>query len=62
MNLKVNINNLKTVKMFNAVCARSHWHKKHKIRKKNYRRARYMIGIPPNNKYWNYPRKIWRYL
>ena len=61
MNLKVNINNIKTVKMFNATYSRAGWHKKHKVRAKNYKRARRMLGMPPN-KFLNHPRKIWRYL
>ena len=62
INLKVNINNIKTVKMFNATYSRACHHKKHKIRQKNYKRARRMLGMPPDNKYINRPRKIWRYL
>lgn len=62
MNLKINVNNPKTIKMFNATYMRSCWHRKHKVRVKNYKRARRMLGFPFNNKYIGYPRKLWRYL
>lgn len=62
MNVKVRIDNIKSIKMFNATYSRACWHKKHKVRSKNYKRARRMLGIPPDNKYINKLRKIWRYL
>lgn len=62
MNLKFNINNPKMVKIFNATCSRAHYHKKHKVRAKNYKRARRMLGLPLRNNYWGFQRKIWRYL
>ena len=34
---------MKTIIMFNKTCQRAWWHKKKRVRKKNYVRAQYML-------------------
>lgn len=43
--MKFNINNPKLVKMFNATCMRAWFHKRKRIRKKNYARAHRNLEI-----------------
>ena len=43
--MKFDINNLKFVKMFNATCMRAWYHKRKRIRKKNYARAQRMLDV-----------------
>lgn len=43
--MKFDINNPKFVKMFNATCMRAWYHKRKKIRKKNYARAQRMLDV-----------------
>lgn len=44
--LKLNINNLKSVKMFNHCYQRACFHSKRRVRKKNYKRATNMFYKP----------------
>ena len=41
--MKLNINNPKSVKMFNNTCMRGWFHHKKRIRKKNYHRAQKLL-------------------
>lgn len=43
--MKFNINNPKLVKMFNATCMRAWYHKRKRVRKKNYARAQRMLDV-----------------
>jgi hypothetical protein len=53
--LKLDEQHIKTVIMFNKTYQRACWHKKKRVRKKNYARARYMMrrGNQISRKEWN---------
>lgn len=54
--MKLNINDDRSVKLFNNTYSRACWHRKRRVRKKNYRRARRLLGFPL---YWPKKRKIY---
>jgi len=54
--LKFDEKHVKTVIMFNKTYQRACWHKKKKVRKKNYARAQYMLRrglLQISRKEWN---------
>ena len=56
--IKLDINNFKSVKMFNKVCALAWYHSRKRIRKKNYVRAKKLLNIRRFKK--QKPQKYWR--
>ena len=53
--MQLNEQHMKTIIMFNKTYQRACWHKKHRIRKKNYARAWYMLrrGNQVSRREWN---------
>lgn len=41
--MKLTLDNIKLIKMFNKCCFRYCWHHKRKVRKKNFARAQYIL-------------------
>lgn len=52
--LKFDEKHMKTIIMFNKTYQRACWHKKKRVRKKNYARAQYMLrrGLQISRKEW----------